>query len=41
MAETLGLAANLAAVIGAGLGLSKFLYDFASVLGSASYDGQF
>lgn len=38
MAETLGLVANLAGVIGAGLALSKGLYDFASVLGSASSD---
>lgn len=38
MAEILGLAANLTAVIGAGLGLSKYLYDFASALGSASSD---
>jgi hypothetical protein len=32
MAETLGLVANLAGVIGAGLALSKGLYEFASVL---------
>ena len=36
MAEALGLIANLAGVVGAGLALSKLLYDFASVLGSAS-----
>lgn len=37
MAE-LGLVANIAGVVGAGLALSKVLYDFASVLGSASRD---
>ena len=36
MAEALGLVANLAGVVGAGLALSKMLYDFASVLGTAS-----
>jgi len=36
MAEALGLIANLAGVVGAGLALSKVLYDFASALGSAS-----
>lgn len=38
MAEALGFIANLAAVVGAGLALSTMLYDFASVLGSASGD---
>ncbi|OAP55814.1 hypothetical protein AYL99_09966 [Fonsecaea erecta] len=38
MAEALGLVASLANIIGAGLALSKGLYEFASVLGSASRD---
>ncbi len=41
MAEALavvGIAANFAGVIGAGLALSRSLYDFAHILGSASED---
>lgn len=41
MAEVLaavGIAANFAGVIGAGLALSRSLYDFSQVLGSASED---
>jgi hypothetical protein len=38
MAECLGLLVNLGSLIGTGLALSRTLYDFATVLNSASSD---
>ena len=38
MAECLGLLANLGSLIGTGLALSRTLYDFATVVNSASSD---